>query len=218
MAMYPNATHGYMPFVKPAHKRQAAKRSKPEKDSVRNKAADGTKTYKVTMRDRRGFTYTYIIQADASKSLPVLCESRVTAPNASPLLSNSLPNMRRSARFPVSAPESRSCASLADGKEDLTKVDGGEKKGLFNSLLQYIKKKTSSKSSTKTANSTSKSKRKVKPLPQRKRQRTVSAMSNLDPIQESPEEDNLDDTDSYSHDSVTSSSESESGDGHESCP
>jgi len=222
MAMYPNATHGYMPFVKPAHKRQAAKRTKAEKDSLKSKAADGTKTYKVTMRDRRGFTYTYIIQADASKSLPVLCESRVTAPNSSPLLSNSLPNMRGSARFPVSTsrPESRSCASLADGKEDLTKVDGGEKKGLFNSLLQYIKKKTSSKSSSsKTSSTISKSKRKVKPLPQRKRQRTVSAMSNLDPIQESPEEDNLDDTDSYSHDSVTTSgSESESGDGHESCP
>ena len=220
--MYPNATHGYMPFVKPAHKRQAAKRTKAEKDSLKSKAADGTKTYKVTMRDRRGFTYTYIIQADASKSLPVLCESRVTAPNSSPLLSNSLPNMRGSARFPVSTsrPESRSCASLADGKEDLTKVDGGEKKGLFNSLLQYIKKKTSSKSSSsKTSSTISKSKRKVKPLPQRKRQRTVSAMSNLDPIQESPEEDNLDDTDSYSHDSVTTSgSESESGDGHESCP
>ena len=222
MAMYPNATHGYMPFVKPAHKRQAAKRTKAEKDSLKSKAADGTKTYKVTMRDRRGFTYTYIIQADASKSLPVLCESRVTAPNSSPLLSNSLPNMRGSARFPVSTsrPESRSCASLADGKEHLTKVDGGEKKGLFNSLLQYIKKKTSSKSSSsKTSSTISKSKRKVKPLPQRKRQRTVSAMSNLDPIQESPEEDNLDDTDSYSHDSVTTSgSESESGDGHESCP
>lgn len=221
MAMYPNATHGYMPFVKPAHKRQAAKRSKQEKDSVRSKGGEGSKTYKVTMRDRRGFTYTYIIQADASKSLPVLCESRVTAPAASPLLSNSLPNMRRSARFPVAAPESRSCASLADGKEDLTKMDDGEKKGLFNSLLQYIKKKTSSKSSSKASTSgcsAPKSKRKVKPLPQRKRQRTVSAMSNLDPIQESPEEDNLDDTDSYSHDSVTSSSDSDSGDGHGSCP
>ena len=226
--MYPNATHGYMPFVKPAHKRQAAKRSKAEKDSLKSKAGDGTKTYKVTMRDRRGYTYTYIIQADASKSLPVLCESRVTAPNsssssASTLLSNSLPNMRGSARFPISAcgPESRSCASLADGKEDLTKVDSGEKKGLFNSLLQYIKKKTSSKSSAaKTSSAMSKSKRKGKPLPQRKRQRTVSAMSNLDPIQESPEEDNLDDTDSYSHDSVTttSGSDCESGDGHGSCP
>lgn len=226
MAMYPNATHGYMPFVKPAHKRQAAKRSKHGDKDLKSKAAaaaaasDSTKTYKVTMRDRRGFTYTYIIQADASKALPVLCESRVTAPNSSPLLSNSLPNMRRSARFPVSAPESRSCASLADGKEDLSKMDDGEKKGLFNSLLQFIRKKTSKSSSSKMSSSSSvaKSKRKVKPLPQRKRQRTVSVMSNLDPIQESPEEDNLDDTDSYSHDSVTSGSDSDSGDGHESCP
>lgn len=226
--MYPNATHGYMPFVKPAHKRQAAKRSKSEKD-LKGKSVDATKTYKVTMRDRRGFTYTYIIQADATKSLPVLCESRVTAPNnasapstSAALLSNSLPNMRGSARFPVSTsrPESRSCASLAEGKEDLTKVDDGEKKGLFNSLLQFIKKRTSSKSSSKaTASIPSKSKRKAKPLPQRKRQRTVSAMSNLDPILESPEEDNVEDTDSYSHDSTTSSgSESESGDGHGSCP
>ncbi|PVD37071.1 hypothetical protein C0Q70_04064 [Pomacea canaliculata] len=218
--MYPNATHGYMPFVKPAHKRQAAKRSKAEKDSLKSKTADGTKTYKVTMRDRRGFTYTYIIQADASKSLPVLCESRVTAPSST-LLSNSLPNMRGSARFPVSTsrPESRSCASLADGKDDLSKSEEGEKKGLFNSLLQFIRKKTASKSSKNSAANT-KSKRKLKPLPQRKRQRTVSAMSNLDPIQESPEEDNLDDTDSYSHDSVSSGTESDSGsgDGHGSCP
>ncbi|KAL8583528.1 hypothetical protein ACOMHN_054844 [Nucella lapillus] len=227
MAMYPNATRGYMPFVKPAHKRQAAKRSKHgEKDMMKTKGGaaspDGTKTYKVTMRDRRGFTYTYIIQADAAKTLPVLCESRVTAPNSSPLLSNSLPNMRRSARLPVSAPESRSCASLADGKEDLSKMDDGEKKGLFNSLLQFIRKKTSKSSSSKMSSGSSsiveKSKRKTKPLPQRKRQRTVSLMSNLDPIQESPEEDNLYDTDSYSHDSVTSGSESDSGDGHESCP
>lgn len=217
--MYPNATHGYMPFVKPAHKRQAAKRGKAEKDTLKKSAAEGTKTYKVTMRDRRGFTYTYIIQADASKSLPVLCESKVTAPNASPLLSNSLPNMRGSARFPVSASPSRSCASLAEGKEDLTKVDDGEKKGLFNSLLQFIKKRTS-KSSTKTSAVPSKSKRKAKPLPQRKRQRTVSAMSNLDPILESPDEDNVDDTDSYSHDSVTSEcSESDSAENaNDSCP
>lgn len=216
--MYPNATHGYMPFVKPAHKRQAAKRSKADKDSAK-KGADGTKTYKVTMRDRRGFTYTYIIQADATKSVPVLCESRVTAPANSALLSNSLPNMRGSARFPVSASPSRSCASLAEGKDDLTKVDEGEKKGLFNSLLQYIKKKTSSKSSKTAAGSGSKSKRKAKPLPQRKRQRTVSAMSNLDPIQESPEEDNVDDTDSYSHDSVSEDvSDSDSCDGQDSCP
>ena len=224
--MYPNAPNGYMPFVKPAHKRQAAKRSKAEKDSLKHKAAEGTKTYKVTMRDRRGFTYTYIIQADASKNLPVLCESRVSAPastsstSTASLLSSSLPNMRRSVSFPVSMPETRSCASLADGKEDLSKVGDGEKKGLFNSLLQFIKKKTSSKSS-RTANAVAKPKRKVKPLTQthRKRQRTVSALSNLGTIQESPDEDNLDDTDSYIHESTnTSSSESESGEGHESCP
>lgn len=224
--MYPNATHGYMPFVKPAHKRQAAKRGKPEKESLKKSAAEGTKTYKVTMRDRRGFTYTYIIQADASKSLPVLCESKVTAPtaSASPLLSNSLPNMRGSARFPVSASPSRSCASLAEGKDDLTKVGDGEKKGLFNSLLRFLRKKTSSKGSSKTSagasSSSSKSKRKGKPLVQRKRQRTVSAMSNLDPIQESPEEDSLDETDSYSHDSATSEgSESDSAENaNDSCP
>ncbi|XP_076472233.1 uncharacterized protein LOC143301728 [Babylonia areolata] len=221
MAMYPNATHGYMPFVKPAHKRQAAKRSKADKDSLKSKVAEGTKTYKVTMRDRRGFTYTYIIQADASKNLPVLCESRVTAPEGatSPLLSNSLPNMRPSARLPLSPPETRSCASLADGKEDLTKVGDGEKKGLFNSLLQFIKKRTSSKAAAaKTKTQAPKAKRKLKPLPQRKRQRTVSALSHLGTIHESPDEDHLEDTDSYSQDSVTSSNESESGDGQESCP
>jgi hypothetical protein len=215
-----------MPFVKPAHKRQAAKRGKPEKDSLKKTAAEGTKTYKVTMRDRRGFTYTYIIQADASKSLPVLCESKVTAPAgisaapSPPLLSNSLPNMRGSARFPIAYSPSRSCASLAEGKEDLTKVDDGEKKGLFNSLLQFIKKKTSKSSSKGASTSAGKSKRKLKPMPHRKRQRTVSAMSNLDPIQESPEEDNVDDTDSYSHDSVTSEcSDSDSADNaNDSCP
>lgn len=219
--MYPNATHGYMPFVKPAHKRQAAKRGKAEKESLKKSATEGTKTYKVTMRDRRGFTYTYIIQADATKSLPVLCESKVTAPNTSPLLSNSLPNMRGSARFPVSAAPSRSCASLAEGKEDLTKVGDGEKKGLFNSLLQFIRKKTSKSSSKTSGASAAKSKRKVKSQLQRKRQRTVSAMSNLDPIQESPEEDSLDETDSYSHnDSATSEgSESDSAENaNDSCP
>ncbi|KAL8602546.1 hypothetical protein ACOMHN_062334 [Nucella lapillus] len=223
MAMYPNATHGYMPFVKPAHKRQAAKRSKADKECVKNKAAESTKTYKVTMRDRRGFTYTYIIQADASKNLPVLCESKVTAPDSSssptPLLTNSLPNMRPSARLPLSPPETRSCASLADGKEDLTKVGDGEKKGLFNTLLQFIKKRTSSKAAAaKTATPAPKAKRKLKPLPQRKRQRTVSALSHLGTIHESPDEYHLEDTDSYSQDSVTSSNESESGDGQESCP
>lgn len=207
MAMYPNATHGYMPFVKPAHKRQAAKKSRMDKaDTLKSKSSE-LKTYKVTLRDRNGFTYTYIIQADtSSRSTPILCESSVAAPRN---LSSSLPDMKSR----VSSTESRrhsSCLGLAQGQEDLSKLDDGEKKGLFNSIINFIKKKTTSKSS-KSKQSLSahiKSKRKTKPMFPKKRQRTISTMSNLDPIQESPEEEDDDDfdTDSYSHDSASSDS------------
>uniref|UniRef100_A0A0B7AQP7 Uncharacterized protein n=1 Tax=Arion vulgaris TaxID=1028688 RepID=A0A0B7AQP7_9EUPU len=204
--MYPNATHGYMPFVKPAHKRQAAKKTKIDKaDTLKAKSSD-MKTYKVTLRDRNGFTYTYIIQANtASKSTPILCESRVAAPKT---LSSSLPNMKSpSMSSPDESRRHSSCLGLAEAKEDLTKVDGGEKKGIFNSIISYIKRKTSTKAS-KTKQSlqvNTKSKRKPKPMFPKKRQRTISAMSNLDPIQESPEEEDDDfDTDSYSHDSSIS--------------
>lgn len=204
MAMYPNATHGYMPFVKPAHKRQAAKKSRVDRnDNLKTKSGD-MKTYKVTLRDRNGFTYTYIIQADTtSKSAPILCESRVAAPKN---LSSSLPNMKSPS---MSSPESRrhsSCLGLAQGKEDLTKVDGGQKKGIFKSIINFIKSRTTSKSAkAKPQPSVNlKSKRKPKPMFAKKRQRTISTMSNLDPIQESPEEDDDFDTDSYSHDSGSS--------------
>lgn len=208
MAMYPNATHGYMPFVKPTHKRQAAKKAKFDKSNAKNKAGNAAatdmKTYKVTLRDRNGFTYTYIIQADTTtKSMPVLCESRVAAPRH---LSTSLPNMTTTS--PSGSPESRRHAMLAQGKEDLTKVDDGEKKGLFNSLISFIKKKTGSTSKTSSKPQLPvKSKRKTKPMFPQKRQRTISAMSNLDPIQESPEEDDDfdNDTDSYTHDSASNS-------------
>jgi hypothetical protein len=203
--MYPNATHGYMPFVKPTHKRQAAKKTKVDKAETMKAKSTDMKTYKVTLRDRNGFTYTYIIQANtASNSTPILCESRVAAPKS---LSSSLPNMKSPS---MGSPESRrhsSCLGLAQGKDDLTKVEG-EKKGIFNSIISYIKRKTSSKSSKskQTVPVATKSKRKPKPMFPKKRQRTISAMSsNLDPIQESPEEDDDDfDTDSYSHDSGSS--------------
>lgn len=204
MAMYPNATHGYMPFVKPAHKRQAAKKTKVDKaDTLKSKSGD-MKTYKVTLKDRSGFTYTYIIQANtATNSTPILCESRVAAPKS---LSSSLPNMKSPS---MASPESRrhsSCLGLAQAQDDLTKVEDGQKKGIFNSIINFIKRRTSSKTATakQTATNT-KSKRKPKPVFPKKRQRTISAMSNLDPIQESPEEDEDDnsDTDSYSHDSVS---------------
>lgn len=207
MAMYPNATHGYMPFVKPTHKRQAAKKTKCDKSSLKNKAsahaATDMKTYKVTLRDRNGFTYTYIIQADttSSKSMPVLCESRIAAPRHLGL-SSSVPNMTTPS--PSSSPESsRRHALLAQGKEDLTKVDDGEKKGLFRSLISFIMKKTGSSKSSSKQQVAMKSKRKTKPMFPKKRQRTISTISNLDPIQESPEEDDdFDgDSDSYTHDS-----------------
>jgi len=206
--MYPNATNGFMPFVKPTHKRQAAKKSKADKNNLKNKVpSQDMKTYKVTLRDRNGFTYTYIIQADTTtKSMPVLCESRVAAPRH---LSTSLPNMNKLS--PSASPESKRHAMLAQGQEDLTKVDDGEKKGLLSSLISYIKKKTGGKSSSKQQNVPVKSKRKSKPLPQNKRKRTISAKSNLDTIQESPEEDDEFDTESYSHDSSTDSSDSNEG-------
>jgi hypothetical protein len=208
MAMYPNATHGYMPFVKPTHKRQAAKKTKCDKASLKNKAsthsATDMKTYKVTLRDRNGFTYTYIIQADttSTKSMPVLCESRIAAPRHHGL-SSSLPNMTTPS--PSASPESRRHAMLAQGKEDLTKVDDGEKKGLFRSLISFIMKKTGSSKSSSKQQVAMKSKRKTKPMFPKKRQRTISTISNLDPIQESPEEDDdFDgDSDSYTHDSAS---------------
>ncbi|KAK3760753.1 hypothetical protein RRG08_056164 [Elysia crispata] len=233
--MYPNATLGLMPFVKPAHKRQAAKKSKLDKADLMKAKASDMKTYKVTLRDRNGFTYTYIIQADpTSKNNPVLCASTVAAPKnlvggaaaANKHFACSLPNMQRV----LDTPESRrhlSCLGLATPQEDLTKVGEGEKKGIFNSLLGFIKKlknKSSSASSSSSSSSLSssssslssvksgksqagvssglKSKRKPKPNLPKKRQRKISAMSNLDPIQESPEEDEDEtDSDSYTHDS-----------------
>lgn len=203
--MYPNATRGYMPFVKPAHKRQAAKKSRMDKaDSLKARSCD-MKTYKVTLRDRNGFTYTYIIQADTtSKTSPILCESRVAAPKS---LSSSLPDMKAPAAESSEARRHSSCLGLAQGMEDLSKVDDGEKKGLFNSIINFIRKKTTTKSSkTQQQLAAIKSKRKTKPMFPKKRQRTISTMSNLDPIQESPEEDEDDDfdSDSYSHDSASS--------------
>ncbi len=191
MAMYPNATRGYMPFVTPANKR-STKHSKHCKhaSSMKSKAGPETKTYRVTLRDRNGFTYTYIIQADGTKSLPVLCESKVTGPNG---FSSSLPNLAEAALT-----GKRLQMPKEEAKEE------GSKNGFFTSLIQYIRGRT------KLSSSKSKSKRKPKPMVQRKRQRTISTMSNLDPIQESPEEDSEEDAESYSHDSVSTSSDTSS--------
>ncbi|ESO91329.1 hypothetical protein LOTGIDRAFT_228790 [Lottia gigantea] len=194
MAMYPNATKGYMPFVSAPVKRHQGKRTKSEMTTKSKTSAD-TKTYKVTLRDRNGYTYTYIIQADGTKSLPVLCESKISGPGQG----KSLPDIARECvnRHRVRTLSAPCSTSSGDGQDSEKK-----EKGIFNTLLQFLRKKTAS----------GKSKRKPKPVVQKKRQRTISAMSNLDPIQESPEEDNLDDDDSYTHDS---SSDNESVSDHE---
>ena len=178
-----------MPFVatnKRAHGQNVAKKAvKSDKHNSASKQGE-MKTYRVTLRDRNGYIYTYIIQADGSKSLPVLCESKVTGPNG---FSSSLPNIAEAAltgrRLSLPTP-------------NVPEKEGNSKKGLFNSLLQYIRKKTKTPS-TSTGAKSGKSKRKPKTMVHRKRQRTVSAMSNLDPIQESPEEDSEEDADSYTH-------------------
>lgn len=205
--MYPSATYGYMPFVKPTHKRQAAKKPKCEKPKSKHSvpASTDTKRYKVTLRDRNGYSYTYIIQADttSSGSMPTLLGQTVSAPRHI----KSMPNMNMS---PSSSPETQRRAMLAQGKEDLSKVDEGEKKGLFNSLINFIKKRTGSRKASVPV--PVKSKRKTKPVFPKKRQRTISAVSNLETIHESPVEgDDYEtiDTDSYTHDSSDSNSDIE---------
>jgi len=214
--MYPSATYGLMPFVKPTHKRQAAKKPKCEKQKT-NKLGSTTSTadmkrYKVTLRDRNGYSYTYIIQADttSSGSMPTLLGQTVSAPRHI----KSMPNVMAAS----ASPETQRHALLAQGKEDLSKVGDGEKKGLFNSLMNFIRRRTGTRKSSVPACSV-KSKRKMKPMFPKKRQRTISAVSNLDTIQESPEEDDDEyetlDTDSYTHDSSDSTSDVE-GEGSES--
>lgn len=172
MAMFPNAARGYMPFVS-GHHRPAAKRGPKE-----SRKKGSTKAYRVTLKDRQGFTYTYIIQGDGTKSLPTLCGSKVTMNGTSV----SLPDIDK---FLANQTTARKPG-----------VDSGKKQGLFSTILKFLSNKTKSKS-----------KRKPKPLPQRKRQRTISNISNLDPIQESPDEyedesdcDDDEECSSYTHD------------------
>lgn len=169
MAMFPNATKGYMPFVS-AQKRQVPVK-KQKQDGHRVK-----KTYQITLKDKHGKTFTYIVKTDGTKSLPNLCENMIGKLGST----DSLPNIG------LSSPKRKSF----DLMELRNQVENEKKQGLFSSFLNFLKEKTGKSKSGK-------SKRKSKPLEQRKRKRTVSAMSNLDPIQESPDED--DDADSYVH-------------------
>uniref|UniRef100_A0A8W8KCI5 Uncharacterized protein n=1 Tax=Magallana gigas TaxID=29159 RepID=A0A8W8KCI5_MAGGI len=163
MAMFPNASRGYMPFVTGQHHKKAIAMAKQKQaKSGKSDKKRKMKTYLVTLRDKSGATYTYTVRTDGTKSMPVLCDSKVTLGATA-----SLPNLG------LTSPIQKMLYS----RDDLDVKD--EKKG-----------------------------------EQRKRQRTISAMSNLDPIQESPDEEEYEDVDedndSYTHsESDDSSSDSE---------
>lgn len=188
--MFPNASRGYMPFVTGQHHKKAIalakqKQAKAGKSDKKRK----TKTYLVTLRDKSGATYTYTVRTDGTKSMPVLCDSKITLGATA-----SLPNLG------LTSPIQKMLYS----RDDLD-VKDEKKGGIFSSFFRFIKEKTGKSKGGK-------SKRKPKTLDQRKRQRTISAMSNLDPIQESPDEEEYEDCgdeeddDSYTHSESDSSS------------
>lgn len=190
--MFPNASRGYMPFVpgQNGHKKPHGVRFTAKHGKSEHKRLKAGKTYQITLKDKNGFTYTYIVKTDTtSKSLPILCESMVSGLYST----DSLPTVGLKA--PTKGVLNSSMNLPLDCK------DNGEKKqGIFSTLIRFLREKTGK-------SKTGKSKRKPKPQVQRKRQRTVSAMSNLDPIQESPDEEDYEDEDcdSYTHDSSSMS-------------
>lgn len=180
-----------MPFVTGQHQKKAIALAKQKQaKSGKNDKKRKMKTYLVTLKDRSGATYTYTIRTDGTTSMPTLCESKLGA-------TASLPNLG------LTSPIQRMLYS----RDDLD-VKDEKKGGIFSSVIKFFKQKTGKSKSGK-------SKRKPKTLEQRKRQRTISAMSNLDPIQERPDEEEYEDSDeedndSYTHSESDSSSVSES--------
>ena len=219
MAMFPNATKGYMPFVH--GKNPTTVKNKRSKHHVNggklhkseNKLSTSTmKMYQITVKDKKGNTFKYIVKGDGTKSLPELCESKL---NSIVATHRSMPDIGTAA---MNSP-SRQRQALAEKIDALNSVNVsdenfstsldlrqcGKKEGLFSAFLRFIKERTGKSDATKAKNIKSKpgkSKRKPRDVNQRKRQRTVSAMSNLDPIQESPNEheyEDDEDADSYLH-------------------
>uniref|UniRef100_A0A8W8K8U8 Uncharacterized protein n=1 Tax=Magallana gigas TaxID=29159 RepID=A0A8W8K8U8_MAGGI len=79
MAMFPNASRGYMPFVTGQHHKKAIAMAKQKQaKSGKSDKKRKMKTYLVTLRDKSGATYTYTVRTDGTKSMPVLCDSKVT--------------------------------------------------------------------------------------------------------------------------------------------
>ena len=192
--MFPMSSKGYMPYLQGqngeiTHKRPTGVRYTAKHGKREHKKLKAGKTYQVTLRDKAGRTYTYIMKTDGSKSIPSLCDSVVNGLKSTDSLQtiglNTSP--KRSLNSSMNLP--------LDSQED-------GKKGIFRTILKFLKEKTGGKSKRKPKTE----------QPMRKRRRTVSAMSNLDPIQEYPEEEEYedDDNESYSHFSSCSSSDTDS--------
>lgn len=232
MAMFPNATHGYMPFVSGKNKRSKlhVNGGKLHKADTRKHAALSAtqKMYQITLKDKKGKTYKCIVKTDGTKSLPELCQSKLnvaTAHKSMPDITVNSPSKQRQ----VLAEKLDALNSISESGESFsTSLDlrnCGKKEGLLSAFIRFIKEKTgkNEKSAQKESKTKThgKSKRKPRDLSQRKRQRTVSAMSNLDPIEESPNEHEYeeysDDNDSYTHYSSSCPSDSDSVSSQISC-
>jgi len=230
MAMFPNAIKGSMPYLngKQTGQLKNSRRSKPhvnggkvhlKSENRRHMLSATQKIYQVTLKNKKGQTYKCIVKADGTKSLPELCESKLKLSSthmSMPNLGYSSPSKQRK----ILAEKLEAINSVAeDGENFSTSLDlrnCGKKEGIFSAFIRIIKEKMgkSDKDVPKKASKPhGKSKRKPRDLSQRKRQRTVSAMSNLDPIEESPNEHEYEgdeDNDSYTHFSIGGSSDTDS--------
>ena len=240
MAMFPNATHGYMPFVhgKSNGKNKRSKihvnggklqRGENRKHVSMNNLVNTQKMYQITLKDKSGRTYKCVVKADSVKSLPELCEKQlnmVSTHRSLPDISSlTAPDKQRLALSEKLDALNMMSKSEENFSTSLDLKNCGKKEGLFRTFIRFIKEKTGkhekdntkdksvSKSHThcsKQQKSTGKSKRKNREQAQRKRQRTVSAMSNLDPIAEAINEQEYEEDDNESYSHFSSECSSDS--------
>lgn len=242
--MFPNAAQGYMPFVtgnklsvpknRNYSKLHVNNQGTLHQSEVENRQQPRTakqKMYQITLKDKKGNTYKCVVKTDGTQSLPTLCERSVpelvstythrSMPDIT-LNGNSASQQRLALTEKLQAQNSIS-ESGENFSMSLDLRDCGKKTGFIGAIINFFKPKinkseikTDDTRQEKTAKhkSNGKSKRKPTDASQRKRQRTVSAMSNLDPIEESPNEHEFEnddeDNDSYRHYGSSCSSDCDS--------
>lgn len=239
--MFPNAALGYMPFItgnklstsKNKGAKLAVNSGKLCTREVENRKRLGMATqkmYQITLRDKKGNTYKCVVNADGTQSLPSLCERSVPE-LISTHTHRSMPditlNGSSASKQRIALTEKlQAMSTISDSGENFSMSldlrDCGKKPGFIRAIINFFRPKTckrETKTDTREAKaskhkSNRKSKRKPNDASQRKRRRTISAMSNLDPIEESPNEHEFEkddeDTDSYGHYSSSCSSDCDS--------